>query len=258
MRSDGMTARTTLVALAIALAVVLAGPAGRRLGGLDAPGALAADRSTQVVDAVLAIVDGAVITASDIALARALGLYGFTPSTHPIDVREVERYVRVQLVTVEAGRLAITPAPDRVEEMWRAIEARAGGATALETWLAANGIDRSWARRAVEAHERWQRFIELRFVEFTFVSPDEVTAALGPGEHGTEAEERVRARLRRDKSERALTAWVDTRVREATIARVLRNGETLPVPFLAPQPAPRSRDRDPGRPVIDRGGRRHA
>jgi hypothetical protein len=235
MRSDGMAARIALMALAIALAAVHAEPAGRGLRGLEALGALAADRSAQVVDAVVAIVDGAVVTASDIALARALGLFGFTPSTNPIDARDVGRYVRVLLVGVEARRLAITPAPDRVEEMWRALESRAGGAATLDAWLAANGIDRSWVRRAVEAHERWQRFIELRFVEFTFVSPDEVAAALGPGEQGAEAEERVQARLRQEKSERALTAWLDTREREATIHRALRTGETLPVPFLPPR-----------------------
>jgi hypothetical protein len=232
MRSDATTVRIPALAMVLALALVALEP-----GALQAR---AAARGAVIVDAVVAIVDGAVITASDIGLARALGLFGFAPSTDPIGTRDVERYVRVLLVGVEARRLAITPAPERVEETWRAIEARAGGAAVLDVWLAANGIDRSWARRAVEAHERWQRFIELRFVEFAFVSPDEIAAALAPGEHGAEAEERVQARLREEKSERALTAWLDTRVREATIHRVLRNGATLPVPFLPPQPARRS------------------
>jgi hypothetical protein len=67
------------------------------------------------------------------------------------------------------------------------------------------------------------------------VSPDEVAAALGPGEQGAEAEERVQTRLRQEKSERALTAWLDAREREATIHRALPAGETLAPPFLPPR-----------------------
>ena len=51
------------------------------LGLLLAPGAPSA---APLVDALIGVVDGKTVSASDVALARALGVFGFAPSTAPI------------------------------------------------------------------------------------------------------------------------------------------------------------------------------
>jgi hypothetical protein len=202
-----------------------------------AGGVTAADRPLQggaLVDAVLAVVDLDVVAASDIALARALGLHGFAASPAPITTADVERFVNVLLVLGEARRLAIQAPEAEVEDAWRTIEAEAGGPVSLDAWLNAVAVPPAWARRAVEAHVRWRRFVRLRFVELTFVMPDEVTAALGPGAHDGEARARVHAQLREAKAEAALAEWLDARSRTAQVRRVLAPDETVPLPFAGP------------------------
>lgn len=196
-------------------------------------------RAAEVVDAVLAVVDEEVVAASDLALARALGLFGFAPSRAPIVADDVARYVRVALALGEARRLAIEVPPDAVASTWRVAETRAGGAAALDAWLAATGLDRAWANRAVEAHVVWRRFIELRFVALAFVTPDEVTAGLGAGRDDAEAWARVQDRLRDERARQALAGWLDERARAATIRTMLPPGAQIPLPFAPPATAPR-------------------
>ena len=62
---------------------------------LLAPGVAAA---APFVDALLGVVEGRTVAASDIALARALGVLGFAPSTSPIAREDVERFVDVLLI----------------------------------------------------------------------------------------------------------------------------------------------------------------
>jgi hypothetical protein len=211
--------------------------AGVRTAGAEerADAEASSTRSGGLVDAVLAVVDGEIVTASDVALARALGLMGFPPSPAPIEAADVDRYVRVVLVLGEARRLAIEAPRADIEDTWRAVEGRAGGRAALDAWLASVGVDREWAERAVESHARWRRFIELRFVELAFVTPDEVTAALGPGEHASEARARAYDRLRASKAEDALRQWLDARTKQASVRRLLADAEQVPLPFSPPQ-----------------------
>jgi len=51
--------------------------------------------SAQVVDTLVAVVDSRTVAASDIALARALGTFGFTASTAPMARKDIDRYVDV-------------------------------------------------------------------------------------------------------------------------------------------------------------------
>jgi hypothetical protein len=191
-----------------------------------------AARAATVVDAVLAVVNGEVVAASDIALAKALGLFGFAASAAPLDADDVERYVRVALVLEEARRLAIEAPPEAIAGTWRDVEARAGGPGAFAAWREASGIARSWTERAVEGHVRWQRFIELRFVALAFVTPDEIDAEAGGGDAGARA--RAHDRLRGARADRALAAWLDERARTAAIRRMLAPAARVPLPFTGP------------------------
>ena len=133
-----------LVLVALVLALACAGPARAVL-----------------VDAVVGAVGAAAVSASDIALARALGLFGFTPSEAPIRAADVDRYGAALVAAFEASRLGIGPTLAELDEAWTALETQMGGAAALRAWLEATTIDTAWARRALEAHLRWHTWKTL-------------------------------------------------------------------------------------------------
>jgi hypothetical protein len=114
-----------------------------------------------LVDLVVGTVDTAVVSASDIALARALGLFGLTPSDDPIRSADVDRYGTALIAVLEASRLGIGPTLTELDEAWAEMETRVGGAAALRAWLEATAIDAVWARRALEAHLRWHTWQTL-------------------------------------------------------------------------------------------------
>jgi hypothetical protein len=134
-----------------------------RMGGLVAAVILvgAALTAAGPLDAIVGAVGASAVTASDIALARALSLFGFTPSDAPIRSVDVDRYT-VALVTVrEASRLGIGPTPAELDQAWAALETQMGGGAALRAWLDATTIGTGWARRALEAHLRWRSWTTL-------------------------------------------------------------------------------------------------
>lgn len=185
------------------------------------------------LDAALGEVGGRVVTASDIALARALGLFGFAPSAAPIDAADVERMLDAVLVLQEAEQLDIEGGPEGATAS-RAAHERPGGQPALERWLADVDIEPAWAQRLVADDARWRRFIELRFRDFAFVMPDELAAALGPGAHDAAAVEQARARLRAEEAERQLTAWLRETRQRITVRRLIPDDARVPTPFPMP------------------------
>jgi len=197
------------------------------LGG--APSASAA-----VVDAVLADVNGTTITLSDVALARALGLFGLAPSDAPVSRQEVARLVDARLAEREAARLEIEGSAAEVEEGWQAAGARVGGMAALTSWLGATDIDPGWARQLVEADVRWRRFIEVRFQAFVFVADSDVAAAIGSAAVTTEERERVRQRLTEESTQRDLAAWLQEARSRARIHYADAAEASLPPPFTGP------------------------
>lgn len=186
------------------------------------------------VDAVLGSVEARVVTASDIALARALGLLGFAPTAAPIGAGDVDRMLDALLVLQEAEQLDIGGGSDEAEAAWRAVAERLGGRPAVERWLAEAAIEPARAQALVASDARWRRFIELRFADFVLVMPADVAAALGPGQHDAAAVERARARLRAEEAERQLAAWLRESRERATVRRLLGDGEQVPAPFAAP------------------------
>ena len=152
---------------------------------------------------------------SDVALARALGVLGLEPSAGPITDAELARYLDAQLAVREATQLDIeVPAAD-VDRAWES----AGGAV-LAARLEAVGIDPAWARRLLEADLRVERFIDLRFRAFAFVTDFDVDEALGPGSHDEATRARTRDRLRADMVARAFAAWKTDARQRVPIRRV--------------------------------------
>ena len=129
------------------------------------------------VDVLLAQVEARTVAASDIALARALGVLGFTPSTGPIDRGDIDRFVDALLIVEEAGRIGVSVDEADAERAWAAVAARVGSATTLEGWLEAHHIDPAWARRLIETEVLRARFFEARFAAFVFVGDEEIARA---------------------------------------------------------------------------------
>lgn len=102
------------------LSVVLLGLAGSR------------QSEAAFVDAIVAEVNGVTVAASDIGLARSLGLFGFSSSRAPIDGADIGRFIDVLLVLGEAARLEIEGLPGEMERRWRLVAERAGGLQVLE------------------------------------------------------------------------------------------------------------------------------
>lgn len=193
---------------------------------------------TRLVDAVLADVEGQPITASDVAVARALGLFGASPSSAPIGYEDVERLITGQLVVNEARRLGIGGSDDEVQQAWDEAVRRAGGRAALESWLEQTGVGSAWARRLVAAHVDRQRFLDLRFRAFIFVPIDDVLAELGPGDHPPDARARVRAELQARELERRLGEWRTETERRITVRRLLDRGDYVACPLPMPPRGP--------------------
>jgi hypothetical protein len=189
-----------------------------------------------LVDRVLAAVGDSLVTASDVALARGLALFGFQPAATSITAAEVERMIRARLVVDEARRLDLVVEEAEVEAAWRALADRRDGSAALAAWLADNAIEPAWARGRLADHLRHERFLELRFRAFVFVLEEDISAALGPGEHLPAARDRAREQLRAEIVGRRLAEWLQEAARRTRIRRLLPADQEVPLPWAEALP----------------------
>jgi len=192
--------------------------------------------ATTLLDAVLAEVNGAIITASDATIARALGLFGFRPSERPIQAADVRHLVDAWLLDAEAARLQIAPSAAEVEDAWQTVAERVGGMDTLRRWLDRGGLDEAWVKKLVEADLRCQRFVDVRFRAFVFVPEEDVTRALGRGPHTLDARARAVGVLREEAVNREQAAWLADARAGAAIRTTGAEGAGLPL--LVPLPAP--------------------
>ena len=186
------------------------------------------------IDTLLAQVDARTIAASDIALARALRVFGFPPSSAPITRTDVDRFVDVLLILAEAGKIGVEAEPAAVDTAWAAVVARAGGEAALTHWLEDKAIDRDWARVMVGEDIVKSKFLDARFAAFIFPDEETVTRELGPGQHDDDARERVRDRLIRQAAVEAQAKWLADARRRASIKILLPDGGSVVPPFTLP------------------------
>jgi hypothetical protein len=194
----------------------------------------AALTSAQMLDTLVAVVDSRTVAASDIALARALGAFGFAPSNAPMRRADVERYADVALILQESEQIGISVEPAEIDRAWAAVAARAGGEATVQRWLDEHAIDRAWARRVVELDVRRTKFFLERFAAFVVPNEDEIGRALGPGQHDETAREQARERLTRAGAEKAQAEWLDAARRRARIRILMADGAEIPPPFPPP------------------------
>jgi hypothetical protein len=186
------------------------------------------------VDAVLADVNGTIITASDVAIARALSLFGMTPSAAAIQPADVRQLADARLIEAEAVHLQIVPSAADTDLAWQTAVDRLGGQDVLRRWVDRAGLDEGMVRRLLEANLRWRRFIDLRFRPFVFITEEEVTQAIGPGPHPHETRERAIAQLRDAAIAREQTVWLTEARARATIRYGELGAAGMPLPFGMP------------------------
>lgn len=180
----------------------------------------------RLVDTVLAEIGGRPVTLSDVTLVRALGVLGLEPASGPITEADLTRYLDAQLAVREATQFAVeVPAAD-VDRAWE----RLGGA-ALGARLAEVGVDPAWARRLIEADLRVDRFVDLRFRAFAFVTDFDVDEALGPGAHDEATRAQTRDRLRADMIARSFAAWKEDARQRIPIRTIPGVSGPWPAPF---------------------------
>jgi hypothetical protein len=186
----------------------------------------------RLMDSVLAEVGSRPVTLSDVALARALGVLGLEPSAAPITDTELARYLEAQLALREATQLGIEVSAADIDRAWEL----AGGA-ALAARLEAVGIEPAWARRLLEGDLRVDRFVDLRFRAFAFVTEFDVDEALGPGSHDEATRARTRDGLRATKIAQAFATWKEDARQRVSMRRLPGVTGPWPPPFsLGPGP----------------------
>ena len=189
----------------------------------------AATADAQVIDRVLANVDGHLVTLSDVRTTTTLGLTQAGTGTSARDAA-LDRWIERLLVLQEVDRFAPPePAAAAIDARTAAVLAPLGTPDAARATLALLGVDEAWVRLWVRDDLRIQTYTEQRFAGALEPTSDELEnyyrehagqfvrdgRELSADEAQVLAREHVMAARRR-----ALVAdWLDGLRRRATIVR---------------------------------------
>lgn len=121
----------------------------------------------EIIDRVLAVAGGDVITLSDVRVARELGLV--EPGNAPDQIRAVlSQLVDRALVLAEVNRF-VPPEPttQAIAAALNTVEARFGTAPAFDTAMARLGVDRPFVRDLLREDLRIRAYLDQRFTSDT-------------------------------------------------------------------------------------------
>lgn len=131
---------------------------------LVAAGAAAAQ---EVIDRILAVASGEVITLSDVRIARDLGRVGADGGADPVRMA-LSQLIDRALVLSEAERFAPPePAAAAVDAELAAVTARFGSRHALDAALARLGVDVPYVRELLRQDLRIRAYLDQRFTADT-------------------------------------------------------------------------------------------
>ena len=140
--------------------------------------------SAEIIDRVLAVVGGQIITLSDTRAALALGLVPADVSVDPVGAA-LRRLIDRRLMLAEVDRYAPPePAPAEIDAALRAIEGRFADALAMEIALNRTAMSREDLRRYVRDSLRIEAYLRQRFA--TAVQPSEDDVVRYYREHAAE------------------------------------------------------------------------
>jgi hypothetical protein len=180
-----------------------------------------------LLDRLLAVVDGYIITLSDARAALRFGLVPSDVSTDPI-AAALRRLIDRRLMLAEVERYALPePATPLVEARVAAIEGRFKDALDFEIALNQAGMSRDDLRRVLRESLRIDAYVEQRFASAAAPSDDDLANYYKdhPAEFTTagrlrpldEVRETVRARVMDQQRAAFVQQWVDGLRRRSSI-----------------------------------------
>lgn len=117
----------------------------------------------EVIDRVLAVVGGVVITQSDATAAVELGLVTIRGTGDPIE-SALSLLIERQLMLVEVDRyVPPEPAADSVDRRLQSIRARFSSAAQFDAMLARSGFDQQRLRQTIRDELRIGAYLDQRF-----------------------------------------------------------------------------------------------
>jgi hypothetical protein len=126
--------------------------------------------AAEVIDRVLAIASGDVITLSDVRAAQALGRVDVRDAADPVRV-VLSQLIDRALVLAEVNRFAPPePSAAAIDDALQFVSARFATPEAFETTLSQVGVDRGFVRELLREDLRIRAYVNQRFVADT---PDE-------------------------------------------------------------------------------------
>jgi peptidyl-prolyl cis-trans isomerase SurA len=122
-----------------------------------------AARADEVIDRVLAVVGGEMITLTDVTAARDLGLVIPPPAGDPVRAI-LSRLIDRELILAEVDRYAPPEPPaEAIDEQVRAVRARFPGDGAFQQALRRSGIDEKHLRETLREDLRIRAYLDQRF-----------------------------------------------------------------------------------------------
>ncbi len=183
--------------------------------------------AAEVIDRVLAVVGGNVITQSDAKAALVFGLVGraVPPGADPLRTT-LDQLIRRELILAEVNRYAASEAdPSEVARRMAVIRSRFPSEAAYRTALAANAMTDERLRDIVDADIRIDEYVQQRFGAVVEPTDDEIAAYYSSHQAELTAEGRaltlaqargqIRQQLVEEKRAAALDEWV-SRLRRRT------------------------------------------
>lgn len=117
--------------------------------------------ATEIIDRILAVVDGAIIMQSDVTMAVRLGLVPGSEAADPI-AGPLDALIERRLILEEVDRYAPPDPPDaEVDRHLADIRSRAGAG--FDSILVASGISVDQLRRHIRDDLRMQSYLQQRF-----------------------------------------------------------------------------------------------
>lgn len=195
-------------------------------------GGAASLSEAQLLDRVLAVVSGTVITLSDARAVIALGLVDTQPAQDPIEAA-MNWLIDRQLVIDEAARSSLNDVDEAaVGREMEAVRRRFTSDAAYRDALARLGLDEARARGLVRGTLATQGYVARRFDTVLPATEDELRAYHGAHRERfvrdgrqlafEDAEESVRAIVQDERRQQAVATWRDRLRRRADVVIVYR------------------------------------
>jgi hypothetical protein len=184
----------------------------------------------EIIDRILAVVEGQMITLSDVRGVIRLGLETVPPGGDPI-AQVLDKLLERQLMLVEVDRYAPPePALEAIEARLREIRAKFPDALAVETTLHQIGMTQEDVRRYVRDTLRIEAYLEQRFTATIQPSDDEIAAYYRLNEAAftrggalvpyAQARTEARARLIQERRATLIRDWLAGLRRRANIVQL--------------------------------------